>query len=182
MSGDAQAVNTAYVDDFIHFSKILRPGIFEEARRLYASGLSLEQVAARVGKSRNHVRNALIAGGVPPRPSSRCPEGKRARTARTSAGAAPYGFAYLRGRLVADPREAEHLLAMLELRTQGRGCKDIARLLNGRGAPSRKGGPWKYAGVASIMRRHGREPSLAAALGFADPRRETIRARPEDKG
>ena len=114
LSGDAQPVKSTYDDDFIHFSKILQPGIFQEARQFYESGLSLEQVAERLKKSKAFIRSTLIAGGVSLRPSTHTPEGKAARNQGRLAGPAPYGFTYLRNQLVVHPSEVENLLFVLD--------------------------------------------------------------------
>lgn len=77
--------------------KIPQAGIFEEARRFYDSGLSLLQISQRLKRSKAFIRCTLIAGGVSLHPSTHSPEGKIARTQRRLAGAAPYGFTYLKG-------------------------------------------------------------------------------------
>ena len=78
------------------FSEFYSPEFFEEARRIYESGLSLCRAPRRLKRSKAYVRDTLIAGGVSLRPSTHTPEGKKARSERRMAGPAPYGFTYLR--------------------------------------------------------------------------------------
>lgn len=123
LSTDAHPIDSTYDDDFIHFSKVLHSGLFQEARQFYESGLSLEQVAGRLKKSKDFIRSTMIAGGVSLRPSIHTPDRKAARNQGRMAGAAPYGFTYLRGQLVVHPDEVENLLFILDLWHQGQGAR-----------------------------------------------------------
>lgn len=168
LSTDAHPIDSTYDDDFIHFSKVVHSGIFPEARQFYESGLSLEQVAGRLKKSKTFVRSTLIAGGVSLRPSIHTPDGKAARNQGRMAGAAPYGFTYLRGQLVVHPDEVENLLFILELWNQGHGPRAISRQLNDRKILSKTGKKWDHSVVSSIIER--REKHKALLVEFLPPK------------
>jgi hypothetical protein len=168
LSTDAHPIDSTYDDDFIHFSKVLHSGLFQEARQFYESGLSLEQVAGRLKKSKTFIRSTLIAGGVSLRPSIHTPDGKAARNQGRMAGAAPYGFTYLRGQLVVHPDEVENLLFILELWHQGQGARAISRLLNDRRIPSKTGKLWDHSVVTSIIDR--REKHKELLVEFLPPK------------
>lgn len=170
LSVDAHPMKSTYDDDFIHFSKILQPGIFQEARQFYASGLSLEQVAERLKKSKSFIRSTLIAGGVSLRPSTHTPEGKVARNQGRLAGPAPFGFTYLRGQLVVHPGEVEHLMFILDLWNQGQGPSAIARQLNERSILSKTGKQWDHSSITSVVERHQKHKELLAE--FLQPKQK----------
>lgn len=164
MSVDAHPGKATYIDDFIHFSKTLPPGVFREANVLYASGLSLFEISKRLRKSKDFIRRTLIAGGVSMRPSTHVPDHAGSWKRRPGRGAAPYGFTFHRGQLVVHPAEIDHLLLILELWKQGQGPQAIARHLNGRGIPSKMGKRWRHPAVSSIVHVHKRDPELLHRL------------------
>jgi len=68
-------------------------------------------------------------------------------------GVVPYGFAYLEGKLVVDPREYKVVLSMVRLWQCGKSFKAIASHLNAKKIPTRLGRRWFGPTVAAIVRR-----------------------------
>jgi len=167
LSTDAHPLKATYDDDFIHFSKILQPGVFEEARRFYESGLSLQQTAERLKRSKAFVRDTLIKGGVTLRPGLHTPEGKIVRKQRRMAGPAPYGFTYLRGQLVIHPLEIEHALGILDSWKKGRSARSIAMQLNESSVLSKKGKQWDHSSVLKVIKLHEKSPELISSVSGA---------------
>jgi hypothetical protein len=141
---------------------MLKPAIFQEARQLYESGLSLAQVAGRLKKSKTFIRSTLLTGLVTLRPSMQTPEGKAARNQGRMAGPSPYGFTYLRNQLVVNPAEIEHLLSILDLWKNGQGPRAIARRLNDQNILSKMGKHWDHSAVTSVIDRHQKYEKILA--------------------
>lgn len=72
-------------------------------------------------------------------------------------GNTPFGFCYLEGKLVVDPREYKVVLEMHRLWKRGQGLRAISRHLNDKGIPTRFGKSWKHEVVKHIIERHEQE-------------------------
>jgi hypothetical protein len=70
------------------------------------------------------------------------------------AGAIPFGYAYLEGQLVKDPKEFKILLQIQRLWKSGKSCSDIAAVLNNKKTPTRRGKRWGKSVIARIIKRH----------------------------
>jgi len=82
---------------------------------------------------------------------------QKARAIRN--GAAPYGFCWLRGRLVVDPKEIETARLVIQLWQSQQTFAAITRRLNGLKKKNRAGGKWDHSLVRSIIRRHKNNPN-----------------------
>ena len=69
-------------------------------------------------------------------------------------GVIPYGFAYLEGKLVPDPREFKVVLTMVKLWQSGKSFKAIADRLNGQKIPTRMGKQWTRSVIRIVIKRH----------------------------
>jgi len=70
------------------------------------------------------------------------------------AGTTPFGYTYLEGKLVVDPREYKVVLEMYRLWQDGQSLRAISRHLNDRKVPTRFGKSWKHEVVKKIIERH----------------------------
>jgi hypothetical protein len=68
-------------------------------------------------------------------------------------GATPYGYAYLEGKLVKDPKEYKTLLQIQKLWKSGKSCSDIAAVLNNQKTPTRRGKRWGKSVIGRIIKR-----------------------------
>ena len=73
------------------------------------------------------------------------------------AGAVPYGFAYLEGRPVEDPKEYELVVQIQNIWHSGKGCSAIANTLNDQKILTRGGKRWAKGIVSRIIKRHEEE-------------------------
>lgn len=115
--------------------------------------MSLEAVAKEMRIAKSSVRRKLQWLGISLRPGTHSPEGKLAKKRRRFAGHAPYGYFFIRGRLVEHPKEIEVVHRILDLRKSGASFVSIAKTLNADGVLTRKGGHWWHPLVAAIVRR-----------------------------
>lgn len=68
-------------------------------------------------------------------------------------GHTPFGYAYLDGQLIFDPKEQNALRKILKLHHSGKSNQSIADELNGQNIPTRSGKPWIRSVIRSIVQR-----------------------------
>jgi DNA invertase Pin-like site-specific DNA recombinase len=85
----------------------------------------------------------------------RLASGRQAKAARGgyAHGALPYGYRSVDGTLTPIPAEQCALTRMKELSALGKSTREIARLLDAEGYPTKRGAAWSSPVVARILRR-----------------------------
>lgn len=78
-------------------------------------------------------------------------------------GTTPYGYAYLDGQLVRDPKEYKIVQEIYRQWDKGLSFRAISRFLNGRNYFTRRGSSWKHELIKKIIERH--EQSLKKTKG-----------------
>jgi hypothetical protein len=76
------------------------------------------------------------------------------RTKNKRGGHTPYGYAYLDGKLLIDPKEQIIVRKILKLHQAGLSGNAITRELNNKKIPSRNGKPWSPSVVREIIKRN----------------------------
>ncbi len=77
---------------------------------------------------------------------------QKAKTGRGSLGSPnPYGYRIVHGRHVVDPKEAECVREIFRRYLEGETLSGIARSLDRRGFPTKRGGPWRKQTIAAIL-------------------------------
>lgn len=69
----------------------------------------------------------------------------------------PYGYAWLEGKLMVDPREYKVVLKIINLWQTGKSLTAIARLLNDQKVATRMRGKWFHCTIAAIVKRENKE-------------------------
>lgn len=69
------------------------------------------------------------------------------------AGPVPFGFVYLEGKLVIDPKEKQIVLNIIRLWNKGQSFREIARHLNGNKLTTRTGKNWTHEIIKRIIDR-----------------------------
>lgn len=69
----------------------------------------------------------------------------------------PYGFAWLEGKLVKDPREYKTVLKVIGLWQAGKSFSATACALNDQRVPTRNGKKWFHSSIGAIVKRHQEE-------------------------
>ena len=140
-------------------------GLFEKSAPLYQAGSSLLKIAEQMQVSKSTVRKTLQAGGVRLRPHNGTPEGRTAvRERRTVYANAPYGYAFLDGKLTVHPKEIQNVRRIVQLRNDGLSFNAIAKELNAKSIAPRSGKRWDHSVISEIIRRESDE-SLKFARG-----------------
>ena len=155
MVGDvAQRANTATSHDFIEFSVKSQVGISENYAKLYASGLSLNDISEQTGIARSTLRDAFKKHQIPIRTKRQTIKGEKLGKDFKCAGHPPFGYAYLDGKLIVDPNEQLIIRKILKLRQSGMSLRAIADELNYQKVSTRTGKAWYLSFVKTIIDRN----------------------------
>jgi len=116
--------------DTIMFFPTTKDRIFEICAPLYTQGMSLREIAKQIDLPRTSIKAALNAGGLPMRSPTET-NNKESKCSRPmKAGAVPYGYAYLEGSPIKEPKEYKVVLQIQNLWQSEKGCSAIAKTLN----------------------------------------------------
>ncbi|MBI2027463.1 MAG: hypothetical protein HYS98_06650 [Deltaproteobacteria bacterium] len=140
--------------DFIDVFIKSKTRIFGLCASLYEKGLSLREVAAHTRIPKTTIRETLIEMGMSLRNFSNGGHFKDFHTSPKRPGVTPYGYAWLEGKLVVDPREYKRVLEILQLWQSGKNYSAIVKHLNGQNLPTRFGKSWTQSVVRPIIGRN----------------------------
>lgn len=150
---DAQIPKPLYPHDIIRFSPKTKERIFEICEPLYSSGCSLREIEEKTGFAKTSIREALTARGYTLRCACKGPKSKSPRTPRMRSPVLPYGYDWLDGKLVVDPKEYRIVQKILRLWRKGQSARVIAEYLNQQQIPSRMAKRWFHSAVNRIINR-----------------------------
>jgi hypothetical protein len=124
---------------------------------LYAQGLSLREIERQTGFAKTTIKETLNSRGLTLR-NYRKPEKAEEKNPKVMRpGTVPYGFAYLEGKLVKDPKEYKIVLQIQKLWRLGKSCSAIASILNDHKATPRRGKRWRKGVIERILKRYEEE-------------------------
>ncbi|WP_041577901.1 recombinase family protein [Bdellovibrio bacteriovorus] len=129
------------------------PLISQKVIESYQNGQSIADIAKLIGRSKSFVRLRLERAGIEPREKlSQATHVRQIK--RGKQGARPYyGFCYLEGEIVKDPREFPTLVLIHERWASKKTTHEIVKELNRKAIPSRKGKSWSWAALQNIVTR-----------------------------
>jgi hypothetical protein len=122
--------------------------------------MSLREIAKQIDLPRTTIKATLNAGGLPMRATTETKKGEPNGSRPMKARAVPYGYAYLEGRPVKDPKEYKVVIQIQNLWQSGKGCSAIARALNDQKILTLGGKRWAKGIVSRIIKRHEEEDLL----------------------
>lgn len=137
--------------DFIELSPRTPARIIEKCAPLYEKGLSLRDIEERTGIAKSTIRETLKKSGFALRNSLNGNSSKIDNKQTKRGGSTPFGYAYLDGKLLMDPKEQVALRKILRLWNSGKSYQAIADELNDKKIPTRSGKPWIRSVVKSII-------------------------------
>ena len=137
--------------DFIELSPRTPTRIFEKCAPLYEKGLSLRDIEAQTGIPKSTIRETLTKSGFALRNPTNGNASKIDNKRNKRDGSTPFGYAYLEGKLLMDPKEQIALRNILKLWKDGKSYQAIVDELNNQRIPTRSGKPWVRSVVRSIV-------------------------------
>ena len=140
--------------DFITLTPRTKHRIYERCAPLYEKGLSLRDIEVRTGIPKTTIRETLNSSGFALRSFSIGSEKAGDRKQSKRCGHTPYGFAYLDGQLVIDPKEHLIVRKILKLHQSDKSNQAIADELNNQKIPTRLKRKWQKSVIHSIIKRH----------------------------
>lgn len=143
--------------DIIKFFPKTKDRIFDVCAPLYKAGCSLREIEEKTGFAKSSIREALNRRGLPLRNASKAKASNTKQPVRVRSPILPYGFAWLEGKLVKDPREYKTVLKVIGLWQAGKSFSAIACALNDQRVPTRNGKKWFHSSIGAIVKRHQEE-------------------------
>jgi DNA invertase Pin-like site-specific DNA recombinase len=151
---EGHCANTAISHDFIEFSVKTPDRISENYAKLDASGLSLNDISEQSGIARSTLRDAFKKHQMPIRTKRQTNRGEKIGKSFKCAGHPPFGYAYLNGKLIVDPKEQVAIRKIIKLRQSGMSLRAIADELNHQKVTTRTGKAWYLSFVKTILDRN----------------------------
>ncbi len=151
---DAQAQVTPVPHDTIRFSPKSKERIFDVCQPLYSAGCSLREIEQKTGFAKTSIREALTSRGYTLRQAAKVPQKKSQRSAQMRSPVLPFGYEWLDGKLVIDPKEYRVVQKILRLWRDGKSARLIADFLNQQNIPTRMGKRWFHSSVNAVIKRH----------------------------
>ncbi len=111
----------------------------------------MRDIEERTGIPKSTIRETLTKSGFGLRNPLNGKASKIDNKRNKRGGATPFGYAYLDGKLLMDPKEQIALRKILKLWKDGRTYQAIADELNHQKIPTRSGKPWIRSVVRSII-------------------------------
>jgi DNA invertase Pin-like site-specific DNA recombinase len=152
--GEVSTDEPFYQHDFIELSPRTPSRIYEKCALLYENGLSIRDIEERTGIPKTTVRETLKKKGMALRNPLNGNASKIDGTKNKRGGHTPYGYAYLDGQLLIDPKEQIIVRKILKLHQSGLSGNAIVRELNNQKIPSRIGKSWSPSVVREIIKRN----------------------------
>lgn len=149
--GPTVTIGHHFAHDFIELSPRTPSRIIERCAPLYEKGLSLRDIEDRTGIPKSTIRETLRMGGFELRNPTHGNASRIDNKRNKRGGTTPFGYAYLEGKLLLDPREQIALRKILRLWKDGNSYQAIADELNYQKTPTRSGKPWIRSVVRSII-------------------------------
>ena len=149
----SQSRRKSIIHDIIEFFEISQGYIYDVSAPLYRDGLSITEIAEQTGLKRTAIWKALKAHQEDLHPKKAVPYERWRKGHKRTGARPPYGFCFLQGEVVREPKEYPTLLVIYKLWTQGGSIMSILGALTSKGMKSRTGKDWSYGVIKSIVRR-----------------------------
>lgn len=150
----APTKNLVNSHDFIRFLPKTKENIFLICSPLYEQGLSLREIERQTGFAKTTIRESLTSTGLPLRKYKPVTATPLKRSSGMRSGTIPYGYAYLEGKLVPEPKEYKIVLNVCQQWKSGHSFRAISRNLNDQRILTRTGKKWTHELIKRVIDRH----------------------------
>ncbi|AHI06565.1 hypothetical protein BDW_10325 [Bdellovibrio bacteriovorus W] len=145
--------NFTYIHDIIKFSCLSLSRISEIVAPLQEANLSIAEISDSTGFKKTMIWESLKLQQKP-KEALKIVLYDRWRKGHQRTGARPpYGFCFLLGEVVPEPKEYPTLLLLHKLWNNNESIMSILKRLEVRGLKSRTGKAWSYGVIQSIIKR-----------------------------
>jgi len=117
----------------------------------------LREIEEKTGFAKSSIRETLTRRGLTLRLASKAKTAKGKAPMRMRSPVIPYGYAWLEGKMVKEPREYKIVLKVERLWQSGKSLTAIAHALNDQRVPTRNGKRWFHCTVGAIIERQKKE-------------------------
>ncbi|AHI06560.1 hypothetical protein BDW_10300 [Bdellovibrio bacteriovorus W] len=145
--------NFSQVHDIIEFSCFSLSRISEEIASFENINLSLSEISNHTSLKRTTIWKAKKLQKRPIRVSNAVPYDRWRKGHKRTGARPPYGFCFLLGEVVPEPKEYPTLLLLHKLWNNDESRMSILNKLEERGLKSRTGKAWSYGVIKSIIKR-----------------------------
>lgn len=139
--------------DIIEFSPKSQVPVFAVCEPFLRRGFSLSEMVEATGISKWRIRKALAENGLAKLSGVKRKTPLKSPPRKRTSSIPPYGYAWLQGRLVEDPREYKVVLKICSLWRSGKSILDIAKWLTSQKVPTRHESRWHYKSINKIIQR-----------------------------
>lgn len=154
---DAPKNSVANYHDFIRFLPKNKESIYSICLPLYQQGISLREIERQTGFAKTTILNTFTKSGLPLRKNKSAQKIRIKRQFVVKGGPVPYGYAYLEGKLVVDPKEYKIVLEIYHQWQKRKSYRAISRYLNEQQITTRAGNKWTNEIIKRIIDRHERK-------------------------
>ena len=142
-----------YPSDFSTNCALGKVDLSPDFQAQYEIGCSLSEIAHQFGCSKNRVRKSLLDAGIELRELRAHSTNERKITSGKQGARLYFGFCYLEGKIVKDPKEYPTLLLIHQRLKKSATAHEIVKELNHKKIPARQGGQWTWPAVQNILNR-----------------------------
>lgn len=114
--------------------------------------MSLRDIEERTGISKFLITKSFLKNNLSIRNTKKSKNLPNHCHSYKKAGQPPYGFVYLDGKLVIDPKEYLIIRKMMKLHQKGRSMRAIAEELHNQKIPNRKNTKWHHSVISTIIK------------------------------
>jgi DNA invertase Pin-like site-specific DNA recombinase len=139
--------------DFIELFQKTKSNILAICKPLYEKGMSLREIEQATGIPKSTIRETFTKFKFQRRGFDSQSKDRRIGKPGKRPGHTPFGYAYLDGQLLIDPKEQKIVRLLIELHRSGLSYLAIASQLNEMKIPTRSKKTWQRCVVRSIILR-----------------------------
>lgn len=145
-AGETTLSPLLYLIDSIDISSFCKDTLFEKAAQIYQSDLSLSLAAQTLQIPKSTLRDTLVQGGMPLRPTTSGMD-------KRDIGAPNFGHVRIDGKVVKDPKEQKLIRLMISYWKSGMSFNAIAKKFNDQKIKPRTAKEWNNGTIRKIILR-----------------------------
>ena len=151
---DAPKNRLSNYHDLIKFLPKTQENNYLKIMPFYEQKMPINEIARQTGIARSTVRSTLKKACLPNNKNKSATKLKDKKPIKWKGGGTPFGYAYLEGKFVIDPKEYKVVLTIYREWLNAQSYRAIARNLNAKKIKTRNGKVWTNEIIKRIIDRH----------------------------